>query len=285
MSGQPDLLMLLEKACLRAGRKVMRSYRQEAFKVDQKRRADPRTVVSEADLESEREVFTVFRPALHCGFVSEEAGSLRGESGYRVIVDSLDGSKNFVERNFGLFAVSVAVELAPRIEAGAVYLPYFGDLVAAQRGRGVFRNGRPVQAPASGRAARQLKYARLCIARGGAEPAAMSRRPLSDLLGGCADTLNYGSCAMGMTAVALGCVDAFVMPAQKYWDLAAGWRILRELGVPVGIWKNGWRERLSERQLTQATDKDLLDVAAAGTSPLFRQISRILKTGDSPRVS
>src|SRR5205814_523970 len=102
--------------------------------------SDPRTIVSAADLASEEVVFSVLRPRLNCSFLSEERGETyaNGQSEYRIIVDPLDGSKNFAQNSLGLFGISIGVEKNDHLLAGAIYLPYFRELLAGERGRGVY---------------------------------------------------------------------------------------------------------------------------------------------------
>jgi myo-inositol-1(or 4)-monophosphatase len=252
-------------------------YGRTGGKIELKEDADPRTIVSEADLESERAVLDYLIPRLRCGYVSEEAGEQRGESGYRVIVDSLDGSKNFVEGNLGLFGISAGIESPRGMEAGAICLPLQGDLLSAARGQGAFWNGVRIFRPKRGRLSRTIEQARLFIARGGAPPSALGRAPLRPLLSRAADILNTGSCVLNLASVARGGVDAMVLPAQRYWDIAAAVAIFRELRLPLGIWSKGWRNRLKEKDLTFAGHHSLFDVAAANNRTLFNQLAAVLE--------
>ena len=76
--------------------------------------------------------------------LSEESGLSRG-TGFRWIVDPLDGTTNYAH-HLPHFSVSVAVEGPEGILAGAVYDPMRDELFAAARGRGATLNGQPIRA-------------------------------------------------------------------------------------------------------------------------------------------
>ena len=67
-------------------------------------------------------------------------GTLENGSGYRWVVDPLDGMVNYVRR-FPAFGISLAFEEQGETVLGAVYLPMFKELFHAFRGRGAFLNG------------------------------------------------------------------------------------------------------------------------------------------------
>src|SRR5260221_4045229 len=91
------------------------------FTVSEKGPAD---LVTEADLASQE--------AIHCilherfpdhGFVGEEGLSkAAGASGYRWIIDPLDGTSNYVHR-FPYYAVSIGLECRGALVAGVIYDP------------------------------------------------------------------------------------------------------------------------------------------------------------------
>lgn len=294
------LLEIVSEACLAGGKSLMSLYLQpEELGVRQKNLQDPRTVVCQADINSERAIIRTFRTSLECSFLSEEAGELPSRrtvkhparsrimpGRYRVIIDSLDGTKNYVEGAMGLFGVSIGVERERQILAGAISLPYFGEDLLAERGKGAFlrRHGKECGGSPAGvsslkKSARQvpLHNARVCIARGGAAASVLSQPPLSVLLGACNEAVNYGSCSVGLANVTLGRIDALVLPCQKYWDFAGGYTILKEIGASFAVWQDSWSKRVAEERLTQAGSSDYFDIVAARSPDLFREIMEIIK--------
>jgi myo-inositol-1(or 4)-monophosphatase len=71
--------------------------------------------------------------------LAEERGAQPGTTGRRWIIDPLDGTTNYAH-GLPLYAVSIALEVAGRVQLGVVYDPSHGDLYVAERGAGAFRN-------------------------------------------------------------------------------------------------------------------------------------------------
>jgi histidinol-phosphatase len=97
------------------------------------------TPVSEADLEVDRrmlEVLTAARPA--DAVLSEESGA-RGSSSRRWILDPIDGTFNFVERQ-PAWGNHVALEVDGEIVLGLITRPVYGQRWWATRGGGAFRS-------------------------------------------------------------------------------------------------------------------------------------------------
>jgi fructose-1,6-bisphosphatase/inositol monophosphatase family enzyme len=199
--GAPDLIALLYETCIIGASALMRHDqnvgsntpdRIKALAPTQKDPTDPRTVVTQADLESERAIVAYLSGKLHCSFLSEEAGSIKPKrpSPFRAIVDSLDGSKNFLAGSLGLYAISIALEHNGDLVAGAVALPRFNRALIAERGRGVFLvtlDG--TESPSSSHQLKiggseevTLNRARLYVSRGSGAATSLLEAPLSDVL-------------------------------------------------------------------------------------------------------
>jgi histidinol-phosphatase len=74
-------------------------------------------------------------------FLGEEYGEKPGDSGYRWIVDPIDGTRNFM-RGLPLWGTLVGVEHRGEAIAGAAAMPSLGHSYRALRGDGAFRDGR-----------------------------------------------------------------------------------------------------------------------------------------------
>lgn len=291
----PRLLQILRGACLRGGRLLLSLYEPRPGRgkrrlgcgrlaVHQKDPRDARTVVSAADVRSEKAIVSYLRSKIPCRFLSEEAGELgRADAAeFRVILDPLDGSKNFLASNMGLFGICIALARPDHLEAGAIYLPFFDELVVAERGAGAFlctRRGRLVttlRERGGGSATHRLADARICIARGLGERASLAQAPLSRILTGCSEAVNYASCAVALMGLALGRIDGVVLPAQNVWDFAGGYVVLKECGFPFGFWRRPWCEPVGESTVVQAGPGDVFDIVAAGNPGLFRELTKAL---------
>jgi myo-inositol-1(or 4)-monophosphatase len=102
----------------------------------------PTNLVTEMDARAEALILGRLRAAFpHDAVLAEETGSAQGPSGRRWIVDPLDGTTNYAH-GLPLFAVSIALEVAGRVELGVVHDPVHEELYVAERGAGAFVNDR-----------------------------------------------------------------------------------------------------------------------------------------------
>jgi myo-inositol-1(or 4)-monophosphatase len=101
-------------------------------------------VVSDVDRASEDLMVDAIRSTRPSdGILAEEGTADSGTSGWRWVIDPLDGTVNYL---YGLpaYAVSVAVEHNERPEVAVVVDPVHGETFAAVRGRGATLNGEPI---------------------------------------------------------------------------------------------------------------------------------------------
>jgi myo-inositol-1(or 4)-monophosphatase len=264
----------------------MSLYRRESTVVWRFDQADPRAIVTSADVSAEQAVIAAFSATLGCNILAEECGSLilHDQAEYRVVVDALDGTRNFVDRTLGLFGISVAVEKGNEIVAGAICLPFFDELLVAEKGKGAYRRvpGKQRLAPVRRRDKHEranelgLKAARICVGRGLGESSRLAGEPMSTLLASCGEVLNYASCSVALFCAALGTIDGVVLLRQNYWDFAAGYRILHELGGLLEAYEPSWGDRVDEARLTRARSDEQFDILAARTPKLAAETRQVL---------
>ena len=126
------------RAALRAGEAILKVYGEEDFGIETKADETPLT-------RADREAHRIIREAL------EETGiPLLSEEGRNIpyeerrdwkqfwLVDPLDGTKEFINRN-GEFTVNIALIEEGRTEFGVVFAPYIGELYVGLPGMGSFR--------------------------------------------------------------------------------------------------------------------------------------------------
>jgi myo-inositol-1(or 4)-monophosphatase len=162
--------------------------------------------------------------------VGEEGLDRPGDSGWRWIVDPLDGTVNYL---YGRdeWAVSVAVQ-DPRgtTVAGVVVAPVPGRTYTASRGQGCWLDGQRLAVrPGPG-------LARAVIGTGfsyDAATRAVQATVLSRLLPSVADIRRCGSAALDLADVASGRIDAFYENDLAPWDWAAGALLATEAGATV----------------------------------------------------
>src|SRR3954454_1016118 len=78
------------------------------------------------------------------GIVGEEGADVEGTSGYRWLIDPIDGTTNYLYAHPG-FAVSIACERGGEAVVGVVNDPVHADQFVATRGGGATRNGEPIR--------------------------------------------------------------------------------------------------------------------------------------------
>jgi myo-inositol-1(or 4)-monophosphatase len=95
-------------------------------------------LVTEADRLSEALIVDRIRKAFpgH-DILAEESPETASGSGFRWIIDPLDGTTNYAH-GYPVFCVSIALETEGMIRLGAVYNPMLDELFIAERGRAPF---------------------------------------------------------------------------------------------------------------------------------------------------
>ncbi|HEV7418283.1 MAG TPA: inositol monophosphatase family protein [Mycobacterium sp.] len=95
--------------------------------------------------EADREIEQYLRNAVSTefaddAFVGEEYPETYGDSGYRWIVDPIDGTKSFI-RGVPLYANLIALQEGHEIVFGLINLPSARVIVHAEQGKGCWKNG------------------------------------------------------------------------------------------------------------------------------------------------
>lgn len=117
-------------------------FRARDLVVDEK---PDRSPVTEADRAIEAMAARLLRSRhAELGVLGEEHGDAPGSAPARLIIDPIDGTRNFV-RGIPVFATLLAIEQDGEVTAGVVSAPALGARWHAARGAGAFHNGRPVR--------------------------------------------------------------------------------------------------------------------------------------------
>jgi myo-inositol-1(or 4)-monophosphatase len=182
---------------------------------------DDGTPVTDAD----RLIETVFRDAVAAEFAGdcftgEEFPDIQGDSGYRWIVDPIDGTKSFVH-GVPLYANLIALQEGDEIVFGVINLPSAGTVVHAERGGGCWHNG--VRAHVSDRAGLDGAYVMATWLEDW-------RPEVIDDLHGRGVVLRTWGDAFGYAMVACGRADAVVDYTAQPFDLAPMPVIIEEAG-------------------------------------------------------
>ena len=138
LSLQSYLDFAVETAYL-AGRLTL-GYFQTGIRPDMKADDTPVTAADRAAEQLIRERIEKQYP--QHAIVGEEFGATEHEGAeFRWFVDPIDGTKSFV-RGVPLYGVLIGLEIAGKVEVGAVYLPALDEMLAAASGAGCWWNGR-----------------------------------------------------------------------------------------------------------------------------------------------
>ena len=128
-------------AARQAGRLALRYFDTE-LAVEWKADQSPVTV---ADREAEALLRTTLLGRFPAdGFLGEESGDVAGTSGFRWVIDPVDGTRSFV-RGVPIWATLVGLEYQGEQIAGVADVPALGQTYRALRGDGAYRNDRRIR--------------------------------------------------------------------------------------------------------------------------------------------
>jgi myo-inositol-1(or 4)-monophosphatase len=103
-------------------------------------KGSPTNLVTEMDARAEALIVERLLAAFPGDAVlAEERGAQAGRSGRRWIIDPVDGTTNYAH-GLPLYCVSIALEVAGRVELGVAYDPSHDELFVAERGAGAWCN-------------------------------------------------------------------------------------------------------------------------------------------------
>jgi histidinol-phosphatase len=215
-------LSLLMEIADQADPIALRYFRASDLAVDEKTDLSPVTVADRSIEQVAREV--VLRRDRGLGVCGEEFGDTDGAHRARLIIDPIDGTRNFV-RGIPVFATLLAIEEGGEIVAGVVSAPALGARWHAVRGGGAFSGARRLRVSGI----RDLAQAHVFHAdlSGAAE---VSPPPgATRLFSRAHRTRGFGDFYQHIL-VAEGAGEFAIDPAVKPWDVAAIQVIIEEAG-------------------------------------------------------
>lgn len=172
----------------------------------------------------------------HCpdyGFWGEESGQTANQTS-RWIVDPIDGTHSFAKGQY-FWGISVALEIDGELTMGAVYGPALDDYYCAEKGRGAWKNGKPIRVSDEASLADSMVSTGFACLRQYLEDNNLQR--FARIAQATTGQRRFGSAAMDLCTVADGQVDAFWEQELNLYDVAAGALIAQEAGASVTDFK------------------------------------------------
>ncbi len=220
-----------------AGDFTLKRFHSKAYGAETKRDG---TVVTLADREAEQLLRDRIKEAFPGdGVLGEEFGETKGDSGFRWVLDPIDGTASFVH-GVPLYGTLVAVETlegGPRSVVGVIHMPALGETVAAAEGFGC------LHAPGGGKIGRKAEVSRTTSLRDATMVttavdyfAKDGRESLYlDLTRQFKYTRGWSDC-YAHVLVATGRADVCIEPSVNPWDVAPMTVIMREAGGRYTSW-------------------------------------------------
>jgi histidinol-phosphatase len=164
------------------------------------------------------------------GFLGEEFGDTPGSSGYRWIVDPIDGTRSFV-RGIPLWACMVGLEYKGELIAGVVALPAMKHFYRALRGDGAYRDQRRLSVSSIKTLDKShVYYSSISwFTKAGAD------KQFLDLVGLTERQRGFGD-FFGFMMVAQGSGEIMIEHGVQAWDVAAIAPIIEEAGGKLTAW-------------------------------------------------
>jgi len=185
-------------------------------------------VVTEMDIKAEDMIMKTIKARFpEHGILTEESFEQKSGSGYRWIIDPLDGTTNY-SHGFPIFCVSIALEREGEIILGVVFNPMLNELFTAEKGNGAYLNSKRIRVSGISELTKSL------LATG--FPYDVRTSPdnnishFANLAVRAQAIRRAGSAALDMCYVACGRFDGFWELKLKPWDTAAAMLIIKEAG-------------------------------------------------------
>ena len=220
----PELSELVEFAELaaRASAQVILPYFQSSLNVEKKADGSPVTI---ADKKAEQCILDLIRKHRpDDGWLGEEFGAEDGSSGYRWIIDPIDGTIAFIH-GVPLFGTLLAVQKDGEMLLGLINMPALQEMIIGVKGSGTFHNGRPC------RVSQTANMSQATILTSSCSTLLKHHRQdgFTKLTARAAQSRTWGDC-YGYLLLATGRAEIMIDPVVAPWDVAPMLPIITEAG-------------------------------------------------------
>ena len=244
-----------------AGRITLEHFRRDDLHVERKGDDSPVTV---ADRRAEEHLRRRIAEAFpEDGILGEEFPERPGASGFRWILDPIDGTKSFIH-GVPLYSTLIGIEHDGRSVAGAILIPALDECVYAAEGGGTwYAAGSGPPRPAKVSACAQLAEG-LFLTSEIINFDTIGRREVYYRLQAAARLARTWGDGYGYLLVATGRAELMVDPIMNLWDAAAIQPVIQEAGGTFTDWQG--RPTIYSGQGI-ATNGRILDEVLAITRP------------------
>lgn len=212
-------------------------------------------IVTNADYAAEKIIISAIKRHFpQYNILSEEAGYFNNNSPYTIIVDPLDGTKNYA-KNIALFGTTIALVYKGQVLEGVIYDPIHEEMFYAKKNKGAFLNNKKIKTS--------------------------SKKTIRDFIGGVANVksktdIKYydrlknkfyaqsagwrvlGSAVLDLSWLAKGCMDIFILGGVCPWDVAAGGLLIEEAGgIMRKINNKKWQPLEARQEIIAAANKQI----------------------------
>ena len=227
-------LDLAVDAARKAGNITLEYFRTDDLVVELKQDKTPVTI---ADHKAERYLRDTIAAAFpEDGILGEEFAEQKGASGYRWIIDPIDGTKSFIH-GVPLYGTLLGLEYGGQCVLGVIRIPALDECLYAAKGQGAWYfvgHNQPKPARVSQR--KPLAKALFVTSEVISFDQTGRRAAYDRLQAATRLTRTWGDC-YGYLMVATGRADLMVDPVMSIWDAAALLPILEEAGGTFTDWQ------------------------------------------------
>lgn len=186
----------------------------------------------DADFEAEKLIVSKLTKEFpEDGILSEESEEIKGSSGYRWIIDPLDGTANFKAR-IPYFCVSIGVEKDDKLIMAFVYNPLTKDFYFAEKNSGAFLNENRIKVSSTESIVKFL-FSYSTSNHKDSKIIELGAKTFKKILDNCRAIRLKGSSILDLCNLANGVFDGLVKVGASYWDFAPGCLIVEEAGGKV----------------------------------------------------
>jgi myo-inositol-1(or 4)-monophosphatase len=223
-----DILLAAKNAAI-VGGDIVEKYFHKGTEIRSK---ESYNLVSDADIESEREVVDYLRSCFpEHSFLGEESQKDSTDAEHLWIIDPLDGTNNFAH-GVPQFSCSISYYHNGKAKVGVVYNPIRKETFVAELGSGAFLNGNKVTVSTAKTLAESLIGAGFYYDRG--EMMRATLRALEELFTKDIHGIRrFGASSLDLCFVGCGLLDAYFEYKLEPWDFGAGRLFVEEAGGKV----------------------------------------------------